>query len=140
MHWDHPGLNAFLNGTAAVLLFSGWVAIRFGLVQIHWPLMVGGFTASVLFLVSYVARFATTGTHYYQGSSTGKAIYLTLLFSHMACAAAVVPMSLITLRRAIKSDFDRHRAIARWTWPLWMYVSVTGVLIYFLLYRIFGKQ
>jgi len=135
MHWDHPGLNAFLNGSAAVLLFMGWVAIKRRLPKIHKPLMIGGFTASVLFLISYLARFATTGTHYYQGSATGKAIYLTLLFSHMACAVAVVPMSLITLRRGLRADYGKHRALARWTWPLWMYASVTGVVVYFMLYR-----
>jgi len=135
VHWDHPGLNAILNGTAATFLFFGWVAIRFGQVQLHWPLMVGGFTSSVLFLVSYVARYATTGVHHYQGSSTGKAIYLTLLFSHMTAAVLVVPLSLMTLSRAIHGNYERHRAIARWTWPLWMYASVTGVVVYFLLYH-----
>ncbi len=135
MHWDHPGLNAILNGTAAVFLLFGYIAIRFGLVQFHWPLMLGGFLSSTLFLVSYVARYLTTGVHHYQGSTTGKAIYLTLLFSHMGAALAVVPLSLITLGRAIKADYPRHKAIARWTWPLWMYTSVTGVVVYFLLYH-----
>jgi len=136
VHWDHPGYNAFLNGTSAVLLLCGWIAIRvFRQVRFHWPFMIAGFTTSSLFLVSYVARYLTTGTHYYQGSAAGKAVYLTLLFSHMACAVALVPMVLITLRRALRRDDDRHRAIARWTWPLWMYTSVTGVVVYFMLYR-----
>ena len=135
MHWDHPGLNAFLNGTSAVLLLFGWIAIQFGLVQFHWPLMVGGFTSSVLFLASYIARYLTTGTHHYVGSSTGKTFYLILLFSHMAAAALVVPLSIITLLRAIGADYESHRKIARWTWPLWMYASVTGVIVYFMLYH-----
>lgn len=135
MHWDHPGLNAILNGTSAVFLLCGWIAIRFGMVQIHWPCMVAAFTSSTLFLASYIARYATTGTHYYVGSTAGKAVYLTLLFSHMACAVALLPMVLVTLRRAIRADYERHRAIARWTWPLWMYTSVTGVIVYFMLYR-----
>jgi len=127
--------NAMLNGTAALLLFGGWVAIRRGRRDVHWKLMAGAFTVSCLFLVSYVIRVLISGTHKYPGGGAWKAIYLAVLVSHMLLAITVPPLALRTLFLALKRRYDEHRRIVRFTWPIWMYVSVTGVLVYVLLYH-----
>ncbi|HEX6836768.1 MAG TPA: DUF420 domain-containing protein [Polyangia bacterium] len=127
--------NALLNGTSALLLLGGWVAIRRGRRDVHWKFMAGAFTVSCLFLVSYVIRVLISGTHRYPGSGVWKAIYLTVLMTHMLLAVLVPPLAVRTLFLAVKRRFDEHRRIVRFTWPIWMYVSVTGVLVYVLLYH-----
>jgi putative membrane protein len=116
--FSQPALNAALNATSAVLLAGGYAAIKAGKVQVHKRFMVSAFWISVVFLVSYV--------------------YFTLLLSHTILAIAIVPMILVTLRRAWMEKFDKHRIIARWTLPLWFYVCVTGVIVYFMVYQIYA--
>ena len=127
--------NALLNGTAALLLLGGWVAIRRGRRDVHWKLMAGAFTVSCLFLVSYIARVLISGTHRDPGGGAWKAIYLVVLMTHMTLAMAVPPLALRPLCLAFKRRYAEHRRIVRFTWPIWMYVSVTGVLVYLLLYH-----
>jgi putative membrane protein len=131
-----PPLNACLNGLSALLLFTGFLAIRRGHRRLHARLMVAAFVTSSLFLVSYLTRFALTGTHYFPGTGFMRGLYLFILSSHMILAIAVVPLAVRTLwLSAYRKRFDAHRRIARWTFPIWMYVSVTGVVVYFLLYH-----
>lgn len=127
--------NALLNATSACLLFGGWVAIRRGRRDVHWKLMASAFTVSCVFLVCYVIRVLISGTHRYPGTGVWKAIYLCVLMTHMLLAMAVPPLALRTLYLALKKRFAEHRRIVRFTWPIWMYVSVTGVLVYVLLYH-----
>ena len=133
---DLPALNAALNGTAGVLLFAGWLMIRRGRIAAHRRCMLAAFTASSLFLVSYVVYHAQTGSRPFTGQGPVRALYFTILISHVLLAAAIVPLALVTLSRALRGDFIQHRRIARWTFPIWMYVSVTGVVIYWMLYGV----
>lgn len=135
-HELHPAINAMLNGTSAVFLASGWLAIRRRHLAFHRACMIAAFTASSVFLASYLARFATTGAHKYPGAGWDKTLYLIVLFSHMVLAVAVVPMVLRSLYLGVKGRYAHHKKLARWTWPIWMYVSVTGVAVYFLLYHL----
>ena|SRR5215472_885020 len=135
-----PALNACLNGLSAIFLTLGFIFIRRKNVPAHRRCMVSAVTCSILFLASYITYHAKEGTTYFTKPEWFVWIYRTLLTSHMILAAAIVPLVIITLSRALRERFDRHRLIARWTWPLWMYVSVTGVLIYFLLYQIFPQE
>lgn len=136
---DLPTLNAALNGLATVLLTLGYVAIRQGKREVHRGFMLAAFATSAVFLISYVAhKVLVQGVHTRLGAEGWvKAVYYPMLISHIVLAAAIVPMALITISRALRERFDAHRKIARWTWPIWMYVSITGVLIYFMLYRWF---
>jgi putative membrane protein len=127
--------NAIMNGTAALLLLGGWITIRNGRRDIHWKFMAAAFTVSCLFLVSYVVRIFVSGTHKYPGGGVWKAIYLAVLVSHMLLAITVPPLALRTLFLAIKKRYAEHRRLVRFTWPIWMYVSVTGVVVYVLLYH-----
>ena len=127
--------NALLNGTAALLLLGGWITIKNGRRDIHWKLMAAAFTVSCLFLVSYIVRILVSGTHNYPGSGAWKTIYFTILITHMLLAIAVPPLALRTLFLAMKKRYGEHRRIVRFTWPIWMYVSVTGVVVYLLLYH-----
>ena len=131
---DLPALNAGLNATAGVLLFAGWLMIRGGRITAHRRCMLAAFTASSLFLVSYVVFHAQAGSRPFTGQGPARAVYFAILISHVVLAAAIVPLALVTLTRALRGDFVRHRRIARWTFPIWMYVSVTGVVIYWMLY------
>jgi uncharacterized membrane protein YozB (DUF420 family) len=131
---DLPALNAGLNATAGVLLFAGWLMIRGGRITAHRRCMLAAFTASSLFLVSYVVYHAQAGSRPFTGQGPARALYFAILISHVVLAAAIVPLALVTLTRALRGDFARHRRIARWTFPIWMYVSVTGVVIYWMLY------
>ena len=131
---DLPALNAGLNATAGVLLFAGWLMIRGGRVTAHRRCMLAAFTASALFLVSYVVYHAQAGSRPFTGQGPVRAVYFAILISHVVLAAAIVPLALVTLTRGLRGDFVRHRRIARWTFPIWMYVSVTGVVIYWMLY------
>jgi putative membrane protein len=132
------GFNAILNATATVCLILGFVFIRQGRRDRHRTAMLGAVTASVLFLVFYVTRFLLTGTHEFAGTGTAKTVYLSILFSHMVLAVVVVPLVLRLLFLAFNERFEEHRKLARWTYPIWMYVSVTGIVVYLMLYRIYG--
>lgn len=132
----HPAVNAALNLTCFVFLVAGRMAIARGDEQLHRKRMLTAFTASSVFLVSYLIRFATTGAHKYPGEGWDKWIYLITLFSHMVLAVVLVPLVVAALRRAFKGNFAGHKKIVRFTWPIWMYVSVTGVIVYLMLYHL----
>ena len=134
---DLPALNATLNGVAVCFLAAGYVFIRRKRIAAHRACMITAFTASSLFLTSYLIYHAHVGSRPFPGHGPVRLLYFVILISHIILAAAIVPMALITLRRGLRLDVGRHRRIARWTWPLWMYVSVTGVVIYFMLYKIY---
>lgn len=142
---DLPALNALLNGTSAVLLCFGLWFVKKGQRQAHRNCMIGALTTSTLFLVSYViyhvGRQQVHGEAHTTFSDPAwfRPIYLTILFTHLVLAIAIVPMVLVTVFRAAKGNFEKHARIARWTWPAWMYVSVTGVVIYLILYQIFPQ-
>ncbi|HQR30400.1 MAG TPA: DUF420 domain-containing protein [Anaeromyxobacteraceae bacterium] len=129
-----PPVNASLNATSAVLLVLGWRAIRAGRRERHKALMISALSTSGLFLVGYLTRVALTGTHRFPGQGALRAAYLLLLGSHTLLAAAIVPLVGFTLFHAWKGDFTAHRRVARYTLPAWLYVSVTGVLVYVMLY------
>jgi putative membrane protein len=129
-------LNAVLNGTAAVLLVSGRLAIARKRTRTHRALMLSAFVVSALFLCSYLTRVALTGTHVDPHHGWLHAAYLGILGSHMLLAICVVPLVITALVFAYKKRFARHRAVARWTFPIWLYVSVTGVVVYVMLYRV----
>ena len=130
-----PPVNACLNGLSATLLTCGFIAIRSGRRALHKKLMISAFSSSTLFLVSYLTRFALTGTTTFPGTGAAKIVYLCILFSHMLLAIVVVPLVLRTLWLARAQRFDAHKKLARLTLPIWMYVSVTGVVVYFMLYH-----
>ena len=132
------GVNALLNGTATVCLVLGYLFIRRGRRDLHMRAMLAAVSASALFLVFYVTRFLMTGTHEFAGEGMARTVYLTILFSHMVLAVVVVPLVLRLLFLAAKERFDAHRRLARWTYPIWMYVSVTGIVVYLMLYQIYG--
>jgi uncharacterized membrane protein YozB (DUF420 family) len=132
---DLPTVNAILNGTATVLLLTGYWLIRSGDREWHKRVMVSAFACSILFLISYVVYHAQVGSVPFQKTGAIRTVYLSILLTHVVLAAAVPVLAIITLRRAFAGDFKRHRAIARWTLPIWLYVSVTGVVIYWMLYR-----
>lgn len=132
----HPALNALLNLSCFIFLVLGRVAIARGDQALHKKRMLTAFTLSTIFLVSYLIRFATTGAHKYPGDGIDRIIYLVLLFSHMALAVALVPLVIGSLRRALRGDFAGHRKLVQVTWPIWAYVSVTGVIVYLMLYHL----
>jgi len=132
---DLPALNATLNSIAAVLLAAGYAFIRRGQVSRHRFCMTAAFITSCLFLVSYLVYHYQVGSVPFTKQGWIRPVYFTILISHIILAAAIVPLALVTLYFAVKERFDKHRRIARWTWPVWMYVSVTGVAIYWMLYR-----
>ncbi len=133
---DLPTLNATLNGTSGLLLVLGYVFIRRKQTNVHRVCMLGAFSASVLFLISYVIYHWYAGSKSFPGQGWVRPVYFSILISHVVLAAAIVPMALITLGRAWKEDFKRHRRIARWTLPIWLYVSISGVVVYLMLYRV----
>src|SRR5688500_16478599 len=132
----HPAINAALNLTSFVFLVMGRVAIARGDDALHKRRMLTAFTASGVFLVSYLIRFATTGAHKYPGAGWDKTFYLVVLFSHMVLAVVLVPLLLGALRHALRGAFDKHKALVKYTWPIWVYVSVTGVIVYLMLYHL----
>ena len=131
---DLPALNATLNATSAVLLMSGYAFIRRGHMQRHRAAMISACIVSVLFLTSYVIYHANIGSKPFTGRGPIRLVYYTILLTHVLLAVAVPPLAIITLSRGLRARFDRHVAIARWTFPIWMYVSVTGVIVYLMLY------
>lgn len=132
-----PHLNACLNGTSAILLFTGYRFIRAGNVAAHRACQVSALIVSVLFLASYLTYHYNHGTTRFQGTGLARPIYFTILTSHTILAIVIVPLVILTLYRALRQDFVRHRSIARVTLPLWLYVSITGVIVYLMLYQIY---
>lgn len=137
---SHAGLNATLNAASACLLATGYFFIRTGRVAAHRTCMALAFFSSSIFLVSYLLYHARVGSVHFQGQGWIRPFYFTLLTSHTLLAAAIVPLAIITLSQALRERFDRHRRIARWTLPIWLYVSVTGVVVYVLLYHLYAPQ
>lgn len=132
---DLPALNAVLNGTAAILLITAWILIKQGKREAHKRVMLAAFSVSILFLISYLIYHAQVGSVGYTKSGALRTIYLTILATHTVLAAAVPVLAVITLRRGLAARYVQHKAIARWTLPIWLYVSVTGVVVYLMLYR-----
>lgn len=137
---DLPAVNATLNGLSAVFLTIGYVQIKQKKIESHRNSMIAAFCTSVLFLISYLTYHALVHTvTRFHNPEWFRPIYLAILLTHTILAVVIVPLVIITLRRGLKRQDETHRRIAKWTWPLWMYVSVTGVVIYLLLYRIFPQ-
>ena len=132
---DLPALNATLNGLAALFLLAGYFFIRRRRIGAHRFSMLTAFGCSTVFLVSYLYYHSQVGSVPFQGTGAIRTVYFTVLISHTVLAATVPFLAAVTLFRALKERFDRHRALARWTLPIWLYVSVTGVTIYWMLYR-----
>ena len=135
---DLPALNAALNATCGALLITGLVLIRKGRINAHRAVMLSAFCVSVLFLISYVTYHANVGSRKFTGDGWIRPVYFSILSTHTVLAAAVVPLAIVTLRRGMRRDDIRHKRVARWTWPIWMYVSITGVVIYWLLYHAYA--
>ena len=134
---DLPLLNATLNGIAAILLVTGYLFIKQGRRRQHQWCMLGALTTSALFLVSYVTYHLHAGSRPFPGQGPIRVVYFAILITHVILAAVIVPLALLTAVRGLKSQFDKHVKIARWTFPAWLYVSVTGVVIYLMLYEIY---
>lgn len=132
-------LNAILNSTAAVLLLAGYIAIRNHWVRVHRACMIGAFTVSVAFFISYCVYHYHVGDVRFGGQGLVRPVYFSILISHITLAVAIVPLALMTLSRALRGRFALHRRIARWTWPIWMYVSVTGVVVYVMVYLLYPR-
>lgn len=124
-----------LNGIAAILLLIGFVLIKNRKIEAHRRVMISAFAVSTLFLISYLTYHAHSKIIYFQGTGAIRTVYLTILGTHTVLAAAVPILAIITLSRGLARKFDRHRAIAKWTWPIWMYVSITGVVVYLMLFH-----
>jgi putative membrane protein len=137
---DLPAVNASLNGLSAILLTAGYCFIRQKNQTAHRNCMVAAVCTSTLFLSSYLVYHSQAGRTVFREPQWFRPIYHAILLTHTVLAVVIVPMVLVTLSRAIKGRFELHQKVARWTWPLWMYVSVTGVLIYLLLYHIFPQK
>ena len=134
---DLPALNATLNGISAVLLTAGYVLIRRGRPDLHKRCMLGALTTSAFFLISYVVYHLNTGSRPFPGQGPIRVVYFAILITHVTLAAAILPLALTTAARGLRAQYDRHVRIARWTLPLWLYVSVTGVVIYLMLYQLY---
>ena len=132
-----PAVNATLNGISAILLTTGYLLIRRGHVVLHKRCMLAALVSSALFLTSYVTYHLHTGSRPFAGQGAIRVIYFAILLTHVVLAAVIVPLALVTATRGLRSQFDRHARIARWTLPLWLYVSVTGVVIYVMLYQLY---
>ena len=133
---DLPAVNAGLNATTALLLSLGWVMIRRRRIAAHKACMLSAFAVSMLFLASYLYYHAHAGLRHFRGSGWIRPVYFAILISHTVLAAAIVPLAVVTVGLGLSARFPRHRRIARWTLPLWLYVSLTGVVVYVLLYRL----
>jgi uncharacterized membrane protein YozB (DUF420 family) len=133
-----PTLNAALNASSAVLLVFGYLFIRSRRIEAHKKCMLGAFACSIVFLVSYIIYHLQVGSVRFQGQGWIRPVYFTLLGTHTVLAVTVVPLALVTLARSLKGNFEAHRRVARWTLPVWLYVSATGVLVYFLLYHLYA--
>lgn len=131
-----PTLNAILNSISGLFLVTGYMMIRQRRIQAHRACMLGAFTTSTLFLISYLIYHANVGSIAFTGRGAIRIVYFTILISHIILAALILPLALVTLVQALRERFDRHARIARWTLPIWLYVSVTGVVVYLMLYRL----
>jgi len=131
-----PALNAVLNGTAAVLLIIGYVLIRQYKTDLHQRVMIAAFVVSCLFLASYLVYHYNVGSVKFDKPGWVRVVYLWILATHTVLAATVPVLAILTLRLALKGEFRKHRALAKWTFPIWLYVSVTGVVVYLLLYQV----
>ncbi|HKS30465.1 MAG TPA: DUF420 domain-containing protein [Pyrinomonadaceae bacterium] len=136
-----PHLNAVLNSLSAVFLVAGFLFIRRGRISAHRRMMTGALLSSTLFLISYLTyHFVFQGLTRFTGQGAIRAIYLGILFTHTVLAAVILPFVLVTVARALRGDFARHRRVARWTLPMWLYVSVTGVIVYLMLYQLYPSR
>lgn len=133
-----PVLNASLNGASAVLIVTGRSQIKHGRVALHRACMIAAIITSALFFASYIYYHVHVGSVHFEGKGWSRPLYFAILGTHTLLALVLWPMVIITLNRALRGRFDRHRAIARWTYPIWVYVSVTGVIVYFMLYQWFA--
>ena len=134
---DLPAVNATLNGVSAIFLLTGYVLIRRGRIIAHKRCMLGALASSALFLTSYVIYHANTGSRPFAGQGAVRVAYFAILLTHVVLAAVILPLALTTATRGLKAQYARHVRIARWTLPLWLYVSVTGVVIYLMLYQLY---
>lgn len=134
---DLPAVNATLNAISAVLLTIGYVLIRQRRIEQHRRFMIAAFAVSVLFLVSYLVYHANVGSKRFTAEGPVRVVYFFILITHIVLAAFVPPMAIVTLVRGLRGRYDRHARLARWTWPIWMYVSVTGVIVYLMLYQMY---
>lgn len=134
--YDLPTVNATLNGVSAVLLTGGYAMIRRRRIAAHRALMIAAWFSSVMFLASYSVYHAFAGSKPYPGTGPLRAVYFAILISHVVLAAVVLPLAITTLARALSKNFQAHARLARWTLPIWLYVSVTGVVVYWMLYRL----
>jgi len=132
---DLPAVNASLNALSGVLLLVGFLLVRSGRIAAHRRVMLAAFVTSSLFLICYVVYHAQVGSVRFTRQGFVRPLYFTILITHVTLAAAVLPLAILTLSRGLKARYAPHRRIARWTLPIWMYVSVTGVLVYVLLYQ-----
>ncbi|HET9531103.1 MAG TPA: DUF420 domain-containing protein [Blastocatellia bacterium] len=135
-----PTLNAILNVTCFTLLVTGYIMIRRKKIEAHRACMLGAVTASILFLISYLVYHFNVGATTFKGTGGARPFYFTVLLTHTVLAAAIVPFVVVTLRRALRGQFTSHRRVARWTLPLWLYVSITGVIVYLMLYHIYPSR
>jgi uncharacterized membrane protein YozB (DUF420 family) len=135
-----PALNAGLNGASAIMITTGRVLIRRQKVRLHRACMITAVATSSLFLISYLYYHAHVGSVHFPGQGWVRPLYFTILISHTLLAATVVPLVVVSLTYAMRRRFDRHRRIARWTYPVWLYVSITGVVVYVMLYQIYGAR
>jgi putative membrane protein len=138
--FSQAALNASLNGISAILLAGGYAAIRAGKRDVHKAFMVSAFAVSTVFLVSYLIYHYRVGHVVFQGQGWIRTVYFVLLATHTVLAIVIVPLILVTLRRAWLEKFDKHRIIARWTLPLWFYVCITGVIVYLMVYQIYAVK
>lgn len=135
-----PSVNASLNALATVLLLAGLIAIKSGRPQLHRRLMISAFITSVVFLICYLVYHFNVLSVPFTAQGAPRAVYFFILLTHIVLAMAVPPLAIITLHAGLRQRFDRHRKIARWTWPIWMYVSVTGVVVYLMLYHLYPSE
>ena len=134
---DLPLVNASLNAIATVLLIVGYVCIRRRRIAAHRAAMVAAFATSVVFLISYLIYHAHAGSRPFSGQGPVRVVYFVILITHIVLAATIPPLAGVTLWRAYRRRFDRHMKIARWTFPVWLYVSITGIVVYWMLYRLY---
>jgi uncharacterized membrane protein YozB (DUF420 family) len=133
---DLPAVNATLNATCALLLVIGWILIKRGRIRQHRAVMIAAVSTSALFLTSYLIYHAQVGSVRFTKTGAIRIFYFTILLTHTILAAVIVPMVLVTLSRGLSGKYDPHRRIARWTMPIWLYVSITGVIVYVMLYQL----
>ena len=135
-----PTLNAILNATSGILVLAGFFFIRRKKIIAHRACMIAAVTTSIIFLISYVVYHSNHGATRFQGEGISRPVYFTILFTHTIMAVTIVPFVIVTLRRALRGRFFDHQKVARWTFPMWLYVSVTGVIVYLMLYHIYPSR